>query len=271
MKKHSWRLIISKPKNGAWNMALDETILEFAASNRVPPTLRLYEWNPPCLSLGYAQESKDVDLPAIAINKWDIVRRPTGGRAILHRNEATYSISTSIDEPFMKGTILESYRRVSDVLLSALEKLEVHADANKIYPEVRTTQAVCFEVPSNYEITYRGKKLIGSAQSRKLGGVLQHGALPLFGDLTQIHQVLHFSSDEEREKANKRLLDHAITLAEARGNQPSFGEVCSAFISTFSKSLHTNLTPEQPTDEEIKHAENLIKEKYSNPSWTFRL
>lgn len=271
LNNNSWRLIVSQPDTGAWNMALDEAILTFAASKRIPPTLRLYAWDPPCISLGYAQTSKDVDLHALEIEKWDIVRRPTGGRAILHKNEVTYSICTATDEPFMKGNILESYRRVSTALLAALELLNVHADANKVYPDMPTTaQAACFEVPSNYEITVQGMKLIGSAQSRKMGGILQHGALPLSGDLSQIHRVLRFSSDDEREKANTRLSVHATTLESACGNHVSFTEVCDALISAFSVNLNTNLTPEQPSFEEIDLTKKLIEEKYSNPTWTFR-
>ncbi len=266
-----WRLIVSQTKNGPWNMALDEAILVFAASKQVPPTLRLYEWDPPCISLGYAQQSKDVDLQALEAENWDIVRRPTGGRAILHKNELTYSICTSTDEPFMKGNILESYRRISDTLIGALSKLNLHADANKIYTNTpRTPQAVCFEVPSNYEVTFNGKKLIGSAQSRKMGGILQHGALPLCGDLSQINRVLRFSSIDERDMANARLLDHAITLESALGKPVSFAEVCDVLISAFSSNLHSDLTPEQPSIEEMKLAEKLITEKYSNPTWTFR-
>jgi lipoate-protein ligase A len=270
-KVPGWRLIVSQAKNGAWNMALDEAILVFAASKQIPPTLRLYEWEPPCLSLGYAQQSKDVDLHALEIEKWDIVRRPTGGRAILHTNELTYSICTSTDEPFMKGNVLESYRWISDVMIAALLNLNVYADAKKIYTNTPTTsQAVCFEVPSNYEVTFKGKKLIGSAQSRKMGGILQHGALPLSGDLSQINRVLRFSSVDERDKAYARLLDHAISLESARGKPVSFTEVCDAMRSAFSTSLHTELIPEQPTIEEMNLAEKLVKDKYSNPTWTFR-
>jgi lipoyl(octanoyl) transferase len=271
LKNNSWRLIVSQPENGAWNMALDEAILTFTASKQMPPTLRLYAWDPPCISLGYAQTSKDVDLQALETQKWDIVRRPTGGRAILHQNEVTYSICTATDEPFMKGNILESYCRVSKALLVALEKLNVHADAQKVYTDLPTTaQAACFEVPSNYEITVGGKKLIGSAQSRKMGGILQHGALPLSGDLSQIHQVLRFSSIDEREKANARLSDHATTLESASGSQISYTKVCDALISAFSENLNTDLIPEQPSNEEIEHTKKLIKEKYSNATWTFR-
>lgn len=166
----TWRLIKSKPLIGAMNMALDEAILEFVGKKNSPPTLRLYAWEPPCLSLGYAQPYADVDEQALKSLKWDVVRRPTGGRAILHTDEITYAIIAHQDEPEMEGGILESYRRLSKGLLQALAILNIHATADKEYqipPGIQKNGPVCFEVPSNYEITVDGKKLIGSAQARR--------------------------------------------------------------------------------------------------------
>src|SRR5512140_660191 len=102
-----WRVVRTPAAPGAWNMAVDEAILEFAARGAVLPTLRLYAWDPPCLSLGYAQPSSDVDLETLRRRGWDLVRRPTGGRAILHTNELTYSVSGPQHEPRLAGGVLE--------------------------------------------------------------------------------------------------------------------------------------------------------------------
>ena len=114
-----WRIIQTTPAPGAWNMAVDEAILESVSRGEQLSTLRLYAWTPPCLSLGYAQHIADADLPALQILGWDLVRRPTGGRAILHTDELTYSVAAGHAEPRLSGSVLESYRRIAAALLAA--------------------------------------------------------------------------------------------------------------------------------------------------------
>jgi len=99
----TWRLINTPPARGAWNMAMDEAIMEHIGRDEVLPTLRLYAWDPPCLSLGHAQSFKDVDTARLASHGWDVVRRMTGGRAILHTDELTYSVTGPANEPRLAG------------------------------------------------------------------------------------------------------------------------------------------------------------------------
>ena len=187
-------------------MAVDEAILEQAGRGASPPTLRLYAWQPACLSLGYAQPYADVDESRLAAHSWDVVRRPTGGRAILHTDELTYSVTTAPNEPIMEGTVLESYNRIASALLAACHSLGLPVNMEQHIPPAEATKgAVCFEVPSAYEIVLDGKKLIGSAQARKREGILQHGSLPLHGDLTRIVQALAFEDESTREKVADRL------------------------------------------------------------------
>ena len=196
-------------------MAVDEAILEACLQRSSPPTLRLYAWQPACLSLGFSQPIADVDEAATQSLGWQIVRRPTGGRAILHVDEITYSVSGLLSEPALSGSLLASYARLSSALQVALTLLGVQTSAKEKYalPEGTTPKgAVCFEVPSNYEITAHGKKLIGSAQARRTDGLLQHGALPLTGDLTRITQVLTTPDDKARRIAATRVLERATTL-----------------------------------------------------------
>ena len=110
-------------------MAVDAAILTAAGRGDVPPTLRLYAWDPPCLSLGYAQPVLDVDLDRLAAKGWDLVRRPTGGRAILHTDELTYAVIGPLDEPRLAGSILESYKRLAAGLLRGLQILAVPAES----------------------------------------------------------------------------------------------------------------------------------------------
>ena len=272
-KPNLWRLLLTPEAPGAWNMAVDEAILEAATHREVLPTLRLYAWNPPCLSLGYAQPISDVDESRLEKFDWDLVRRPTGGRAILHTDELTYSVCGPEDEPVLAGDILSSYKRLSSAILAAIEQIGISVQAlpQKKNANSKSPEPVCFEVPSNYEITADGKKLVGSAQARRQGGVLQHGTLPLYGDLTRIVQVLSFPSQTSREQAAERLLSRAATLNTAMGEIVSWKQAADSFIQAFQNTLDLELAPGQLTEAERTRAEQLVDKKYGNPAWVKRL
>jgi lipoate-protein ligase A len=172
------------------------------------------------------------------------------------------------------GSLLESYRRLSQALLDALQLLEVPARADDIYCQAAmlpANGAVCFERPSNYEITCDGKKLIGSAQARRNDGVLQHGSLPLSGDITRITQVLVFPDTEARAAAAERLLAHATTVETALGHPVSWEIAAHAFRQGFARTLDLEFQPEALRSEEIQRASELFTNKYSNPTWNSRL
>ncbi len=269
----TWRLLSHPPALGAWNMAVDEAVLESAARHASPPTLRLYAWSPACLSLGYAQKAADVDPHALASAGWTLVRRPTGGRAVLHTDELTYAVIAPLDHPLVTGTILESYSRLSQALLAALSMLGLPARADKEYAGQAPSQAngpVCFEVPSNYEITVQGKKLVGSAQARRSGGLLQHGSLPLYGDLTRITRVLAYPDEAVRQRAAARLLEHATTCEAVLGAPLAWDTAAHAFAQAFQQTFHLDLSPGPLTPAEERRAAELVQEKYANPDWLFR-
>jgi len=255
-------------------MALDEALLEAVACKQSPPTLRLYAWDPPCLSLGYAQSKNEVNHQALTEYGWDLVRRPTGGRAILHTDEITYSITVPGDDLHVAGKVIETYQRFSRALLLTLKILGVPATAEKEYQipvDLIPNGPVCFETPSHYEITVSGKKLIGSAQSRRYGGVLQHGSLPLYGDLTRITLGLEFKSEAECEQAARRLSNRATTVENVLGLRVTWAEAAEAFKQGFEKALNLELTQAEPTQAELTRAGKLINEKYNFPGWTDRL
>lgn len=268
-----WRLLFTPPARGAWNMALDEAILEHIHRGESNPTLRLYAWNPPCLSLGHAQPFADVDMARIRERGWEVVRRATGGRAILHTDELTYSVIAPSDEPRVAGTVLESYNRLAKALLAAVQELslpvemEEHANA----PASQNSNPVCFEVPSTYEITVDGKKLIGSAQARKKEGVLQHGSLPLHGDLTRICDALVFPSETARAEAKARLLTRATTVESALGRAVDWDTAAGAFVRAFESQLGIEFETGEPSGSELNRTGELIRGKYDHPSWTERV
>lgn len=272
--KTTWRLIETPPASGCWNMAVDEAILKAVGEGESIPTLRLYAWDPPCLSLGYAQPISDVDFKRLTSHGWDLVRRPTGGRAILHTDELTYSVIGSHSEIRLSGGVLESYQRIASALVKALNLLNAEAQALENFQGSNpngSKNPVCFETPSNYEITVKGKKIIGSAQARRREGILQHGSLPLFGDLTRISSVLSFMDESARSQAAVRLLEHAATLEEVLGTVPSWGTVSQAFIAGFQESLNLEFVPGSLSEKEKTQAGQLVKEKFNSPEWLYRI
>jgi lipoate-protein ligase A len=269
----TWRLIQSPPSRGAENMAIDEAILQGVSAGVSPPTLRLYAWLPPCLSLGYSQTVTDVDQQLLHENQWDIVRRPTGGRAILHTDELTYSVIASDVNALVAGGVLEGYRRLSQGLVAALAllNLEVEIQPEIPIPEHQRENPTCFQVPSAYEILVRGKKLIGSAQMRRRGGVLQHGTLPISGDISRICEVLFFNNERARQRAAQQLLERATTIEALVGTTVSWQQVAQTVVEGFTQALGLSFAPGSPTDLEITRAKELVQNRYDNPDWTERI
>lgn len=269
-----WRLIVHPAAEGAFNMAVDEAISEAVRAGQVPPTLRLYAWEPACLSLGYGQPAADADLDRLRARGWGVVRRLTGGRAILHADELTYSVAAPLSDPRVQGSIVESYRRLSRGLLAGLEMLGAAAAAGQAGGDARHFKGpVCFEVPSDYEITAHGRKLVGSAQARRGAGdvVMQHGALPLVGDLTRICDALAFAAEDAREAARHRVRERAITLEEALGRPVPFAQAAAALTEGFARALALRFEPGELTAAESERAAALCAERYSSPEWTHRL
>lgn len=253
-------------------MAVDEAILEHTGQRASAPTLRLYEWEPACLSLGHAQPFADVDVDRLRARGWDVVRRVTGGRAILHTDELTYSVIGRADEAALSGSVLESYHKLAKALIIAVQELNLPVEMldRAESPASQNTNPVCFEVPSTSEIIVHGKKMIGSAQARRKEGVLQHGSLPLHGDLTRICDALHFNADEERTRAADRLLARATTVESVLGQRIDSETAAAALVRGFEVQLGIRLEPEELSKSECERAEELVVEKYANDAWTHR-
>ena len=268
-----WRLLITDPlaRDGATNMAIDEAILTGVADGQSPPTLRFYAWEPPCVSIGYSQSMcQAVDLDACRRDGMTWVRRLTGGRAILHTDELTYSIAVPASEKRVMGGVVESYRRLSRGLLAGLCLLGLEVvQAEAMKGKATDLSAACFDVPSHYEITVRGKKILGSAQVRRQRAVLQHGALPLTGDVTRLVNYLCLSGDE-RAALRAELRHRAIALEEALGRAVPPGEVVEALARGFAKALHIHLEPGELTRQEQIIARRLRDQKYADDGWNLQ-
>lgn len=255
--------------DGATNMAIDEAILLAVMEGKAPPTLRFYGWHPPCLSVGYGQPVREeVDVEECRAAGVDIVRRPTGGKAILHAEELTYSVILPADHPLAQGTVLDSYRRLSYGLIKGLEILGVEAWQAGPLEDSGYTSAACFEVPTDYEVKWRNRKIVGSAQLRRRGGLLQHGSIPLRGDVAAIVDFL-LLSPTQKQGLRERLRNRAATLEEALGKSITWAETLSAMAQGFKEAFGLRLISGELTPYEREQAERL-KRKYLSAEWTFK-
>jgi len=191
---NEWRLIDSGPGPGAWNLALDEAIFQSVRAGTSPPTLRLYRWSSPTLSIGYAQDrDRDVDRDACRERGIAVIRRVTGGRAVLHDAEVTYSVLAPEGLPGFGTGLEEAYRRIAAGLVAGLRLLGIRAAAPSPGPRGSSRgprQAACFAAAARHEIAVGGRKLIGSAQRREGGAFLQHGSILMKSHETLLGQVL---------------------------------------------------------------------------------
>ncbi len=179
-------LIIDAPAPGAENMRRDLELLDACARGEIPGAVRLYGFAPACLSIGRMQPIDDVDLGACARDGVDVVRRPSGGRAVLHDQEVTYSVVCQSTDPVFGGRVLESCSRIHGAVSAGLEVLGVRTIARGLPADLRrdaregAAVADCFARPAAHELLdVQGRKLVGSAQARRGGGLLQHGSVLL--------------------------------------------------------------------------------------------
>ena len=207
MDKTVWHFINSGKCSASFNMALDEALLEWHSKGEIGPVLRFYEWEPATLSIGYFQSvEREIDMDAVNRHGLGFVRRPTGGRGVLHEHELTYSVIVSEEYPDMPETVTEAYRVISGGVLEGFRNLGL--DARFSVPETREQNAelrkpksgVCFDAPSWYELVVEGKKIAGSAQTRQKGVILQHGAILLSLDEDKLVSLFKFKSEKLRER-----------------------------------------------------------------------
>jgi len=198
MNNFKFRLITSEPQNGFMNMAIDEAIAISCDKELSPPTLRLYTWNPPCISIGYFQDvNEDVDISECKRQNIDIVRRLTGGKAVLHNKELTYSIISPSKNHIFQNGIKGSYKAIADCLLQGLKNIGVSGEITEM-PSRKRGGFSCFLDTSFYEVSVKGKKLIGSAQKRWRNLFLQHGSVVISPSYIQLAGLLRFNNEEER-------------------------------------------------------------------------
>jgi lipoyl(octanoyl) transferase len=254
-----WRLVDTAPAPGAWNMALDEAL---AASVRAggAPVLRFYRWEPACLSLGRNQPADGYDPDALQRAGIHVVRRPTGGRAVLHDRELTYAVAVADGA---LGTPRDAYRAINGALVAGLRALgadvALHAGGEARAP--RPSLEPCFAVPVADEVVAAGAKLVGSAQRRSGGVLLQHGSLPIHADAGDLGALL-------REPWTAPGSPSPATLAGVLGRVPAWAELTAAIAGGWRSTLGVELDADAPTDDELRSAAGL-RPGFEDAAWTW--
>jgi len=259
-----WKLLDTGIRHAAWNMALDEALLQMAEIEQIP-ILRFYGWETPTLSLGYFQSVDEVDLEACERAGFDWIRRPTGGRAVLHDRELTYSVVGPI--ALLAESVEKSYELLSEALAWGLRELGLRAELTLRRPDARAEKnPVCFVAPAYAELTIQGKKVIGSAQMRTKHAVLQHGSIPLTLDYQKLVQVFKL----ERSEDTLRLLgEKSAGLEEFLSRALSLEELKRAIQKGFERRFDLEFEPIALSEHVAERACTLFAEKYSTRAWNF--
>jgi lipoate-protein ligase A len=232
----NWYFMDSGPLSGEENMALDLAMMEVAREGNV--LLRMYSWKPPTLSLGKFQKLDDINVEMVRNQGFDMVRRPSGGRAVLHMDEVTYAIA--LPEEYLSKSVLRSYMEISTALVVGLKKLGLDVYMMRERSKERYTDfAACFATTALHEVMIDGKKLIGSAQTRKEGAILQHGSIPIHSHIEEY--VNCFELDErEKQLLKKRLSQKTTSISEH--THANNDEVKAAILKGFSEKFDVNFT-----------------------------
>ena len=267
----TWRYLPYQVFSGAENMAIDEALLLTMASRENPqPLLRFYGWKPATLSLGYAQSyAKEVNEEACRLEGIDIVRRPTGGRAVLHQYELTYSLIAPEHDPNVCGTIIQSYLKISQALLRGFQTLGVPAEMVASGGTEGASSAACFDAPSWYELVVGGRKLVGSAQMRKEGMLLQHGSIILHMESDLLFRLLKFPSEAIRQRLLTGFQAKACALDEVWTRPIAREELEREICAGFRASMGIDFQQSQLTDLEQTMKEEVLF-KYQSETWTKR-
>jgi len=271
-----WRLLIDGAGAPDWNMALDRALLDLAPDSRSLPTLRLYWWVPHALSLGANQRAEgQIDWPALERDGYGAVRRPTGGRAILHAEEVTYSVTA----PAPPGGIAAAYAWLAEGLVAGLRRAGVEAELQRLRPArpaggavahsrsngVLATRHPCFSAAGRYEITARGRKLVGSAQCRARGWFMQHGSILLGPEHLNLPRYLCGADHEsEIEKLRRATIDCSSLL----GRPLAPDDLVGPLTEGFARALGIEFEPGVLNRTERDSAERLCAEQFATRAWT---
>jgi len=277
-----WRFVHTGDLSPADNMAIDEAMLTVHQAGLTPPTVRFYGWKPASLSIGYFQQADaEVDLAALRTLGIGFVRRATGGRAVLHDRELTYSIVVSEAYPGMPASVAEACRMLSAGLLRGFRHLgldarmadtSAHPAGGQRNSDLQSP--ACFDASSRHELVVEGKKIAGSAQMRAKGVILQHGSILLDLDADLLFRLLRFPNDEMKRRAQRIFERKAVAINDCMRSlhKPpvSLAAVEQAFLTGFAEEFGAGKTYGELIPEELALARKLAHAKYASDDWNRR-
>lgn len=269
----AWRLVRDGFRDPALNMAIDEALLISCEQGSGPPVLRLYGWSPPALSLGCFQKAaEEIDLEACRRRGIAVVRRPTGGKAIFHDRDLTYSVIAPTATASWGSDILETYRALSRALARGLRDLGVAVEllpAQKRALRAAAYRGACALVPASHEIVVQGKKLVGSAQKRLRRSFLQHGSIPVFTNYEANLEL--FRKGRPPGNPGRTLWREKTTaLCEHLSPLPSRDEIEEAIAGGFREVLDIALEESSLSTKEKGRAQALVQRRYGREEWNLR-
>lgn len=264
-----WAFIDTAFHDAAWNMAFDECLINWHSEGKIPPTLRFYGWNAPSLSVGYFQKvERSIDFEAIHRHQCQFVRRLTGGSAVLHDDELTYSLVISEDDPDIPKSVQEAYHLLSKGVYEGYLNIGIPAEFEQAARSSQTGRTpICFEKPAIYEMVVNGKKLSGNAQTRKKGVLMQHGSIPFTMDLDLLFDLFQFPSEKMRERKRNSFSKKAVTINQLTDQEYHYETLIEPFKDGFKKGLGIELNPLQLTASQLQEVQQLAKDKYETPAW----
>lgn len=256
-------------------MALDQALLEAVAQGQSAPVLRLYRWQPATVTLGYAQRGSGVvNLEACRRRGFDVVRRCTGGRAVLHDKEVTYAVVAPTGDGLFPHSVLASYRLIAEALADVYRSLGLDVIlAGQRHPGVHDDAAgrsACFTAPGQYELLYRGCKLAGCAQKRIPGAFLQHGSLPVDLDLEALYDALDTERRLSPAQGARLLAGQVGWVNRWLDAEVSIEKVEELLISACAQRFGIEFTASEPTMSECERAEELVVQRYGSDAWNLQ-
>lgn len=262
----TWRWIESEAADGATNMAIDQALLQ-NTDTVIQPIMRVYGWSPYCISLGYHQSEDDIDFNLCRERQIDVVRRPTGGRAVLHAEEVTYAVIVPQCASIFQQSITAVYNLISRGLLTGINKLGVPASFEKRSIDLRDhykkeASISCFSASARHEIVVGGRKLVGSAQRHLPGKILQHGSILLGAAHLTLPELIKKGDNQTKQKMKTELMEKTISLSQCLGRKVSCKEVIESIKKGMEETLSIRFVSRDLTVQERECSERL-KERFS--------
>lgn len=267
----NWRLLLDGAADGHRNMAVDEALLCACAAGQAPPTLRLYRWDGPVLSIGYFQDAgREIDLEKCRTLGVEVVRRPSGGKVVLHEGDLSFAVAVGGKGNPFSGRASAGLRRVGQCLIEAVRRCGVDArfasneDLGR-YSLNRSSGPGCFQTLYPHEVVVEGHKIAGIAQARRQGGVLIHGSIQFSYDRKLLQSVLCLDGNGKSPESREPF--PVAALRDPVQGPSTIRDLSRALVTSMEEDLGVSIQPGTLSRRESSMVDNLIGSKYTTAGW----